>query len=71
MNKLTNQLLRCSELLIASSAAIQSPLLPELRLYFFWQLFFTGKGKFANIEKVSEFFGGLGGCLAELAYSSS
>jgi putative oxidoreductase len=60
MNKQTNQLLRFSELLIASSAAIQSPLLLVLRLYFFWQLFLTGKGKLANIEKVSEFFGSLG-----------
>src|ERR1700739_1660879 len=60
MNKQTNQLLRCSELLIASSAAIQSPLLLVLRLYFFWQLFLIGKGKLANIEKVSEFFGSLG-----------
>ena len=39
---------------------MQSPLLLVLRLYFFWQLFLTGKGKLANIEKVSEFFGSLG-----------
>jgi len=31
-----------------------------LRLYFFWQLFLTGKGKLANIGKVSEFFASLG-----------
>lgn len=39
---------------------MQSALLLVLRLYFFWQLFLTGKGKLANIEKVSEFFGSLG-----------
>ena len=39
---------------------MQSPLLLVLRLYFFWQLFLTGKGKLANIEKISEFFGSLG-----------
>ena len=60
MNKPTNLLLRCSEFLLASSAAMQSLLLLVLRLYFFWQLFLTGKGKLANIEKVSEFFGSLG-----------
>jgi hypothetical protein len=27
-----------------------------LRIYFFWQLFLTGKGKLSNIGKVSEFF---------------
>lgn len=39
---------------------MQSALLLVLRLYFFWQLFLTGKGKLAHIEKVSEFFGSLG-----------
>lgn len=60
MNKPTNLLRRGHELLIASGAALQSPFLLGLRLYFFWQLFLTGKGKLANIGKVSEFFASLG-----------
>src|SRR5271165_593077 len=48
------------EFLLAGSSALQSPLLLLLRLYFFWQLFLTGKGKLANIAKVSEFFTSLG-----------
>src|SRR5258708_33196461 len=60
MNKPTNLLRRSYELLIASGAALQSPFLLVLRLYFFWQLFLTGKGKLANIGKVSEFFASLG-----------
>ena len=56
MNNTTNLLRRGFELLIASGAALQSPILLVLRLYFFWQLFLTGKGKLANIGKVSEFF---------------
>jgi uncharacterized membrane protein YphA (DoxX/SURF4 family) len=57
MNKPTDLIRRSYEFFIASGAAMQSPLLLGLRLYFFWQLFLTGKGKLANIEKVSEFFG--------------
>src|SRR6266446_1378281 len=60
MNKPTNLLRRSYELLIASGAALQSPLLLALRVYFFWQLFLTGKGKLSNIGKVSEFFTSLG-----------
>src|ERR1700752_1889786 len=60
MNKPTNLLRRGYELLIASGSALQSPFLLVLRLYFFWQLFLTGKGKLANIGKVSEFFASLG-----------
>src|SRR6266403_5404847 len=60
MNKPTNLLRRSYELLIASGAALQSPFLLALRLYFFWQLFLTGKGKLENIGKVTEFFGSLG-----------
>lgn len=60
MNKPTNLLRRGHELLIASGAALQSPFLLGLRLYFFWQLFLTGQGKLANIGKVSEFFASLG-----------
>src|SRR5258708_22687401 len=60
MNKPTNLLRRGHELLIASGAALQSPFLLGLRLYFFWQLFLTGQGKLANIGKVSEVFASLG-----------
>ena len=48
------------EFLLAGSSALQSPFLLLLRFYFFWQLFLTGKGKLANIGKVSEFFASLG-----------
>src|SRR5580692_9494238 len=48
------------EFLLAGSSALQSPFLLLLRFYFFWQLFLTGKGKLANIAKVSEFFASLG-----------
>jgi putative oxidoreductase len=60
MNKPTNLLRRGYEFLIAGGATLQSPLLLALRLYFFWQLFLTGKGKLANIGKVSDFFTSLG-----------
>src|SRR5260221_4916947 len=60
MNKPTNLLRRSYELLIASGGALQSPFLLVLRLYFFWKLFLTGKGKLANIGKVTEFFASLG-----------
>ena len=60
MNKLTSLLWRGYKLLSAGCAAMQSPFLRVLRLYFFWQLFLTGKGKLANIGKVSEFFASLG-----------
>ena len=60
MNKLTSLLWRGYEFLIAGCAAMQSPFLLVLRLYFFWQLFLTGKGKLANIGKVAEFFASLG-----------
>ena len=48
------------EFLLTGSSALQSPFLLLLRFYFFWQLFLTGKGKLANIVKVSEFFASLG-----------
>src|ERR1700746_3686239 len=59
MNKPTHLVRRGHELLIASGAALQSPFLLGLRLYFFWQLFLTGQGKLSNIGKVSEFFASL------------
>jgi putative oxidoreductase len=60
MNTLINPLRRLYDLLCAGATALQSPFLLVLRLYFFWQLFLTGKGKLFNIAKVSEFFASLG-----------
>jgi putative oxidoreductase len=60
MNKPINLLRRGYEFLIAGGTGIQSPLILVLRLYFFWQLFLTGKSKLSNIGKVSEFFASLG-----------
>jgi putative oxidoreductase len=51
---------RAYELLVTGANFLQSPLLFVLRVYFFWQLFLTGKGKLSNIGKVSEFFTSLG-----------
>jgi len=60
MKQLTNLLRSGYELLVAGGAVLQSPFLLALRLYFFWQLFLTGKGKLENIGKVTEFFASLG-----------
>jgi putative oxidoreductase len=38
---------------------LQAPVLLAVRLYFFWQLFQAGSGKFGNIPKVTEFFANL------------
>jgi len=51
---------RAYELLVTAANFLQSPLLLALRIYFFWQLFLTGKGKLSNISKVIDFFGSLG-----------
>jgi putative oxidoreductase len=51
---------RAYELLVTAASFLQSPLLLALRIYFFWQLFLTGKGKLSNISKVIDFFGSLG-----------
>src|SRR5258708_33557238 len=60
MKMLIDRLRRGYELLAVSTAVLQSPFLLLLRLYFFWQLFLTGKVKLLNIGKVSEFFACLG-----------
>jgi putative oxidoreductase len=60
MKMLIDRLRRGYELLAVGATALQSPFLLLLRLYFFWQLFLTGKGKLLNIGKVSEFFASLG-----------
>jgi putative oxidoreductase len=48
------------ELLVSSANLLQSPFLLLLRVYFFWQLFLTGQGKLAHIEKISDYFASLG-----------
>ena len=60
MNTVRDNIRRAYELLVAGANALRSPLLLALRLYFFWQLFLTGKGKLSNIGKVSEWFTSLG-----------
>ncbi len=60
MNAIRNAVARAYELLIAFANYLQSPLLLALRVYFFWQLFLTGKGKLSNIGKIIEFFTSLG-----------
>jgi putative oxidoreductase len=39
---------------------LQSPLLLAIRVYFFWQLYLTGKGKLEHLDKVTQFFTSLG-----------
>ena len=60
MNTVHDIIRRAYELLVTATNFLQSPLLLALRVYFFWQLFLTGKGKLSNIGKVSEFFTSLG-----------
>ena len=60
MSSIYHLIRRPYELFVVGANLLQSPLLLVLRLYFFWQLFLTGKGKLSNIGKVSEFFGSLG-----------
>jgi putative oxidoreductase len=51
---------RAYELLVTAANLLQSPLLLALRIYFFWQLFQTGRGKLLNMGKVIDFFTSLG-----------
>jgi putative oxidoreductase len=60
MNKIRNAVWRAYELLVTVANHLQSPLLLALRVYFFWQLFLTGKGKLLNIGKIIDFFTSLG-----------
>jgi len=46
--------------LVSSAGLLQSPFLLLLRIYFFWQLFQTGQGKLAHIDKISDYFASLG-----------
>lgn len=60
MNTIRNSVVRAYELLVTVANFLQSPFLLALRLYFFWQLFLTGKGKLSNMGKVIDFFTSLG-----------
>jgi putative oxidoreductase len=60
MKVLLDRLHRAYEPVFSGGVVLTSVFLLLLRLYFFWQLFLTGKGKLSNIGKVSEFFAGLG-----------
>lgn len=46
--------------LVPSRTLVQSLFLLVIRLYWGWQFFLTGKGKLANLEKLTEFFQSLG-----------
>jgi putative oxidoreductase len=60
MNPVHDIIRRAYELLVTGANLLQSPLLLALRIYFFWQLFLTGKAKLSNIGKVIDFFTSLG-----------
>jgi putative oxidoreductase len=60
MSRILDPILSAYELLVRAANLLQSPLLLVLRLYFFWQLYLTGKGKLSNIGKVIDFFTNLG-----------
>jgi putative oxidoreductase len=51
---------RAYDVVFSGGFVLTSVFLLLVRLYFFWQLFLTGKGKLSNIGKISEFFGSLG-----------
>ena len=59
MNGLQGMIRRWYQRLIAGANFLQAPLLLFLRVYFFWQLFLSGKSKLFNIERTAEFFGSL------------
>jgi putative oxidoreductase len=60
MSGILHLIRRAYELFVTAANFLQSPLLLALRIYFFWQLFLTGKGKLSNIAKVIDFFISLG-----------
>ena len=60
MNTPLNALRRAYERFVASANLLQAPFLLGLRVYFFWQLFQTGQGKLAHLDKISEYFASLG-----------
>ena len=60
MNTFAESVAEKYRLLVSWLNHLQSPFLLLVRVYFFWQLFLTGRGKLSNIGKVSEFFASLG-----------
>ena len=60
MNGILDFIRRAYELFVTVANFLQSPLLLALRVYFYWQLFLTGKGKLSNIGKIIDFFTSLG-----------
>jgi putative oxidoreductase len=60
MSVLVRRLYRIWDFVCSPGLVVSSAFLLLLRVYFFWQLFLTGKGKLANIGKVTEFFASLG-----------
>ena len=50
-------LVRGYRALVAIASLLQSPLLLALRLYWGWQFFGTGKGKWLNLEHTAGYFG--------------
>jgi putative oxidoreductase len=60
MSVLVRRLYRICDFVCSPGPVVSSAFLLLLRVYFFWQLFLTGKGKLANIGKVTEFFASLG-----------
>jgi putative oxidoreductase len=60
MKTAVNLFRRGYEVLVSGANLLQSPFLLLLRIYFFWQLFQTGQGKLAHIDKISDYFVSLG-----------
>ncbi len=42
-----------------AAAALQSPLLLVIRLYWGWQFFLTGRGKLLNLDRTADYFASL------------
>ena len=60
MKTAVNLFRRGYEVLVSGANLLQSPFLLLLRIYFFWQLFQTGQGKLAHIDKIADYFVSLG-----------
>jgi putative oxidoreductase len=61
MSALVRRLYRVCDFVFYRRGLVASSIfLLVLRVYFFWQLFLTGKGKLSNIGKITEFFASLG-----------
>src|ERR1700745_2424945 len=60
MSVLVRRLYRIYDFICSPGPVVSSAFMLLLRVYFFWQLFLTGKGKLSNIGKVIDFFTSLG-----------